>query len=130
VTPPTRPLTLVRVVAGVGLVLSGLAIVAGTRVLTGLDVPDYPVLRWLVQYNVIAGAIGAVVAIGVWSARPWARLAAGTVAAAHGGVLLALMATRVAGGVVASDSLVAMGLRTGVWLGVVLVAPRARRARR
>jgi hypothetical protein len=130
VTTAAGPLTLVRVAAGVGLVFSGLAIVAGTRVLTGLDVPDYPVLRWLVQYNVIAGAIGAIVALGVWSVRPWARLAAGTVAVAHGGVLLILLATRLTGGVVATDSLVAMVFRTGVWLGVALVASRALRARR
>ncbi len=82
------------------------------------------------QYNVAAGAIGAVVAFGVWWRRPWARLAAGAVAAVHGGVLLTLIATRLAGGVVANDSLVAMTLRMTVWLGIALVAHRASRARR
>jgi hypothetical protein len=119
----------VRAAAAAGLIFSALAIVAGTRVLTGRDVPDYPVLPWLVQYNVAAGAIGAVVALSVWRGRPWARLAAGAVAAVHGGVLLILVATRLTGGVVANDSLVAMTLRTTVWLGVALVAHRASRVR-
>ena len=119
-----------RLAAVVALVFSALAIVAGTRVLTGMDVPDYPVLRWLVQYNVAAGAIGAGVALGVWRERPWARLAAWAVSTVHGGVLLTLVATRLTGGVVANDSLVAMTLRTTVWLAVALVAHRASRARR
>jgi len=130
VTTVTGTFTRVRLAAAVGLVFSALAIVAGTRVLTGRDVPDYPVLSWLVQYNVAAGVIGAVVGVGVWWGRPWARLAARAVAAVHGGVLLTLVATRLAGGVVANDSLVAMTLRTTAWLAVALVAHRAARARR
>jgi hypothetical protein len=125
VTIVSGTLTWVRLTAAVGLVFSALAIVAGTRVLTGRDVPDYQVLPWLVQYNVAAGAIGAVVALSVWWGRPWARLAAGALAAVHGGVLLILVATRLTGGVVANDSLLAMTLRATVWLGVALVAHRA-----
>ena len=48
----------VRLAAAVGLVFSALAILAGTRVLSGLDVPDYPVLPWLVQYKLAAGVVG------------------------------------------------------------------------
>jgi hypothetical protein len=129
VTTITGKLPPVRLAAAVGLVFSALAIVAGTRVLGGLDVPDYPVLPWLVQYNVAAGVVGAVVALGVWRSRPGARLAAWAIAAVHGSVLLALMATRITGGIVANDSLVAMTLRTTVWLGVAFVAHRASHAR-
>jgi hypothetical protein len=120
----------VRVAAAVGLVFSALSVVAGTRVLTGLDVPDYPVLSWLVQYNVAAGAIGVLVALGIWRGRSSAGVAAWAVAAAHGGVFLALLVIRRTGDVVANDSLVAMALRTIVWLAVALVAHRTWRARR
>jgi len=118
-----------RVAAAGGLAFSALAILAGTRVLTGRDVPDYPVLPWLVRYNVAAGIAGVVVALGVWRHRSWARAAARAVTALHGGVLAALIATRVTGGVVANDSLVAMSLRTLVWLAVALTAGRALAAR-
>jgi hypothetical protein len=120
----------VRAAAAAGLIFSALGVVAGTRVLTGLDVPDYPVLPWLVHYNVAAGAIGALVALGVWRGRRRARGAAGAVTAVHGVVLLTLIAARLTGGVVANDSLVAMALRTTVWLGVALVAHRASPTRR
>lgn len=124
-----RGVASVRIAAAVGLAFSALAILAGTRVITGRDVPDYPVLPWLVRYNVAAGIAGVVVALGVWRARSWARAAAWTIAAVHGGVLAALAATRLTGGVVAADSLVAMSLRTIVWLAVALAASRTLRAR-
>lgn len=129
-TTAARRWPAVRAAAAVGLAFSALAILAGTRVLTGRDVPDYPVLTWLVRYNVAAGIAGVVVALGAWQARSWARAAAWVVTALHGGVLLTLIATRLTGGVVATDSLVAMSLRTVVWLAIAFTASRALAARR
>lgn len=115
----------VRVAAVVGVLFGGLAVVAGTRVLAGLDVPDYVVHLWLVWYNVAAGALGVAVGVGLWRVRPRAITAAWALTAAHASVLIAIAAWRVAGGALADDSLVAMTLRTLVWLVIVLVARRA-----
>ena len=104
--------------------------VAGTRVLSGLDVPDYHVLRWLVVYNVVTSAVAAVVAVGLWRGRRWAAHAAMGLAGAHGLVLIGLAALRVIGTGVANDSLGAMGLRTAVWAVAARTASRSSRAHR
>jgi hypothetical protein len=116
--------------AVVGAVFGGLAVVAGTRVLTGLDTPAYTVLPWLVVYNVVAGAVGVVIGIGVWQRRGWAATAAMALAGGHGAVLVGLAVQRAVGGEVANDSLVAMTLRVIVWSGVAWIAQRADRFRR
>lgn len=109
----------------VGTLFAGMAVVAGTRVLTGVDLPDYVMHPWLVWYNVVAGAIGIVVGVGLWWVRPWAVAATWILTAAHGSVLAAIAAWRVAGGAVADESLVAMTLRTLVWSTLSLVVRRA-----
>ena len=38
----------IRIAAVLGASFAAIAVVAGTRVLTGIDVPDYVVHRWLV----------------------------------------------------------------------------------
>lgn len=117
----------VRVAAVAGALFAALAVVAGTRVLAGLDVPDYVVHRWLVWYNVAAGALGVAIGVGLWRVRSSAIAAAWGLAAAHLSVLVGLAAWRATGGAVADDSLVAMGLRTVVWSAVAFVARRAAR---
>ena len=119
----------IRIAAVLGASFAAIAVVAGTRVLAGIDVPDYVVHRWLVWYNVVAGAIGVAIGVGLWLVRPSAIAAAWALAAAHGGVLIAIAGWRAAGGAVANASLVTMTLRTLVWSAVALVARRAARPR-
>lgn len=119
-----------RAAAVVGGAFGLAGMVAGTRVLRGLDVPDYHVLRWLVVYNVVTSTAAVVVAIGLWRGRRWATHAATGLAGAHGLVLVALAALRVTGTGVANDSLAAMGLRTSVWALAAWTASRSRRAHR
>ncbi|MBP7776184.1 MAG: hypothetical protein KA371_03570 [Acidobacteria bacterium] len=119
----------VRAAAVVGAVFGGLGIVAGTRVLTGLDTPDYTVLPWLVVYNVVAGVVGVGVGLGVWQRRGWAATAALALAGGHAAVLMALAARLAVGGEVANDSLMAMTLRVIVWSGIAWIAQRAGRSR-
>jgi hypothetical protein len=114
-----------RIAAAIGALFSGVSVWAGTRVLTGLDVPGYVVLPWLVLYNVVAGLFGVAVGLGLWLIRRWAIAAAARLAVAHLSVLLALIALRASGGVVANDSLGAMSLRAIVWVVIALVARRA-----
>jgi len=61
----------VRASALAGLLFGALSVVVGTRVLTGIDRPDYVVLPWLVRYNVAAGIVGVVVGVGLWTLRMW-----------------------------------------------------------
>ena len=125
-----RTRTFVRSAAAIGALFSGVTVWAGTRVLTGLDVPGYVVLPWLVLYNVAAGLFGVAVGAGLWLGRRWAIAASSVLAAAHLSVLIALISLRASGGEVANDSLVAMTLRSVVWVVIALLARRAAGPRR
>jgi hypothetical protein len=120
----------VRSAAVIGALFSGASVWAGTRVLTGLDVPGYVVLPWLVLYNVAAGLVGVAVGAGLWLVRRWAIAGSSLLAAAHLSVLIVLIALRTSGAEVANDSLVAMTLRSVVWAVIALLARRAARPRR
>jgi hypothetical protein len=105
-----------------------ISVLAGTRVLAGIDTPDYVVLRWLVVYNVVAGAAAVVAGAGVWGGRAWSLLSARILAGAHAATLVALVAMRALGSSVAIDSLAAMTFRTALWLAIAAVASRPRRS--
>ena len=119
----------VRTSAAIGLVLGAVSVIAGGRVLAGIDRPDYVVLHWLVMYNVAAGVVGVVAGAGLWRPRRWAVDLARTLAGFHGAVLVVLIAWWVTGRPVATDSLLAMLLRTVVWVSIAGVSaglsPRA-----
>lgn len=114
-----------RAAAVAGFLFSALTVAAGSRVLAGIDRPDYVVLPWLVIYNVAAGIVGVVVAPGLWKPRPWAVQFARALASAHGAVFAVLVARWVAGSAVANTSLMAMLLRTLVWVAIALVTRSA-----
>ena len=116
-----------RLSAAVGVLFGATSVGAGLRVLTGLDLPGYVVLPWLVRYNVVAGLFGVVAGIGVWRAASWAIAATGGLATAHLTVLIVLVAMRISGSDVANDSLGAMALRVAIWTGIALVARRVGR---
>jgi hypothetical protein len=104
--------------AGVGMAFGAVSVVAGTRVLAGVDRPDYVVLPWLVAYNVAAGVAGVVAGAGIWMWQRWGATAASSLAGAHAAVLGLLAGMRLMGGAVATDSLGAMLLRSVVWLAI------------
>jgi len=101
--------------------LFGLASVfAGGRVLLGLVDPGYVVLLPLVAFNTVMGIVYIAVARRIRSDAGRGRAAAAGVAVLNLGVLVAVLGFAVAGGTVASQSLAAMTLRTGVWGGIFL----------
>lgn len=122
--------TSVRIAAALGFVFGLMSVVAGTRVLMGIALPDYVVLRWLVAYNVAAGAAGVLAGAGLWGLRDWASTLTRLLAAAHGVVLAVLVVLRVTDKPVAPDSLMAMLLRVVVWTAIAVVVARARAASR
>jgi hypothetical protein len=120
----------VRTFAGAGLAFGALSVVAGARVLTGIDRPDYIVLPWLVIYNVAAGLVAIVAGTGLWLSRRWAIGLAWTLAGTHTLVLMVLIGSRGAGRSVATESVLAMLLRTIVWVSIALVAAEVWPSRR
>ena len=112
----------------VGMALGAISVLAGTRVLAGIDTPDYVVLPWLVSYNVLAGAAGVFVGVGVWRTRPWSVTATRMLAGAHAATLITLVVLRLLGAPAASESVAAMTFRTVVWLAIALAAGRTSRA--
>lgn len=120
------PAIAVRTVAAVGLLLGAGSVVAGSRVLAGVDHPEYVVLRWLVIYNVAAGIAGVVVGVLLWRSTSRSVVLARMLAGLHGAVLVVLIARWTTGRPVATDSMAAMLLRTGVWIAIALVAAWAR----
>lgn len=115
-----------RVSSAIGVLFGAASVVAGLRVLTGLDLPGYVVLPWLVRYNVAAGLFGVVAGLGVWREARWAAGATAAMAAAHLIVLIVLVAMRTWGTDVANDSLGAMAVRVAIWTGIAVVARRDR----
>ncbi|MDO9137538.1 MAG: hypothetical protein Q7U21_06915, partial [Lutibacter sp.] len=52
----------IGIAAILALLIGGMSVVSGSKVLLGIDIKDYTVLNWLVIYNVIFGAISILVA--------------------------------------------------------------------
>jgi hypothetical protein len=88
----------------------------GGAVLLGVTVPEYPVLTWLVWYNVVLGFVSAVAGIGMWLTRYWGRTLALNILAFHGVVFVCLFALSQFGQTVAHRSIFAMMFRTFTWI--------------
>jgi hypothetical protein len=111
------------------LVIGLLSIKEGGSVLLGLSTPAYPVLQWLVLYNVVLGFVSLGAAVSMWMQRRWAGTLAVTILSFHGLVFLALVALFALGKTVAPISIMAMLFRTTVWLVIVALLLWKRQAR-
>ena len=113
----------VRIIQGVlALVaaLFGLAtIIAGTRVLSGSD-PGYIVFRPLLIYNTAMGMAYVAAGVIAWRSLDRGKYAAATIFVLNFFVLCAIGYMYAMGSAVAIDSLLAMILRTVVWLVLFL----------
>jgi uncharacterized membrane protein len=106
------------IAAILSLFIGGISVVAGTKVLLGIDVKDYTVLNWLVIYNVIFGAISIVAAYLIWKNKSLAKKAIIFVLAAHTFVALYLYFFNET---VALESLKAMSFRISIWILIYLL---------
>lgn len=98
------------------IVIGLLSVREGGAVLLGVAVPDYPVLTWLVWYNVVLGFVSVVAGIGMWLTRDWGRTLALNILAFHGIVFFCLFALYQFGQTVAHRSIFAMMFRTFTWI--------------
>jgi len=105
-----------RVAAILAIMLGLLSVIEGGRVLLGLWVPDYPVLPWLVWYNVALGVVSVMVGVGIWMENEKSRGLALNILTLHAIVFVGLFALKQTGQTVAMKSLFAMLFRTFTWI--------------
>ncbi len=105
-----------RLAAIPALILGLVSIKEGGSVLLGLTTKTYPVLTWLVLYNVALGFVSVFAGIGLWMERVWGRVLAAVILLCHGLVFLVLIGLYLFGKTVATVSIMAMLFRTAVWL--------------
>jgi hypothetical protein len=100
------------------LLIGGMSVVSGSKVLLAIDVKDYTVINWLVIYNVIFGVISIVVAYLIWKNKSLAKNAVVFMLVAHTIMVLYLYFFSET---VASESIKAMGFRIGIWILIYLL---------
>ncbi len=115
-----------RLAAGLALIIGGMAVFAGSRVVILHQPVDYYVIDWLPVYNLLMGLITVLVtAVLLWKASPWGfKMAVGTLVA-HSTVMAVLQTAYRA--VVAPDSVRAMTIRITAWIIIVALLVWARR---
>lgn len=117
-----------KVASVLALIIGGMAVFAGGKVLLGQD-PGYTVINWLLLYNYTAGILTVfVTAILIWTSSRLALPAAIGTFSLHALVMLILQTAY--RGVVAPDSIRAMTIRLVAWviiLGLMFVQLRKNR---
>ena len=105
-----------RLVAIPALILGLVSIKEGGSVLLGLSTKTYPVLTWLVMYNVALGFVSVIAGGGLWMQRTWGSVLAAVILFCHGLVFLGLVDLYMFVKTVSTVSIMAMLFRTAVWL--------------
>ena len=116
-----------RLAALLALAIGLLTIVEGGIVLLGFETKPYPVLPWLLRYNVAMGFVSLAAGHGLWREQRWAETLSRTIRTCHGAVFLWLVVMDLLGMTVAVNSIGAMLFRTAIWTGImILVKSRSR----
>ena len=105
-----------RVASILAIVIGLISIREGGSVLLGVTTPDFPVLPWLVWYNVVLGAVSVVAGAGIWTKRGWSASFALNILTCHAIVFAGLFALYKSGQTVAMRSIFAMMFRTFAWI--------------
>jgi hypothetical protein len=80
---------------------------------------------WVLWFNFTTGFALVATGIGMWTGRGWAARLASITAALSGLVLLAFLVRVASGGGYENRTLVAMPLRTAIWVGLAFWSARA-----
>lgn len=110
-----------RVASIVALGIGLATIVEGGIVLLGIETKPYPVLPWLLRYNVAMGVLSLTAGHGLWREKDWGARLAQIVLVCHGVVFLTVVGMYVLGKTVAVQSVGAMLFRTMIWIGIVVM---------
>lgn len=95
-----------------------MSVIAGSKVLLGMDTKNYTVLNWLVIYNVIFGFISIVAAYLIWTKHIFTKKVIAFVLTSH---VLLLIYLNFFNETVASESINAMVFRVSVWSIIALI---------
>jgi hypothetical protein len=117
-----------RVAAVLGTMIGLLTITEGGRVLLGVTIPSYPVLTWLVWYNVVMGVVSVAAGVGIWMQRSWSIDLGVNILAFHAVVFACLVGMQRFGQSVAMVSVFAMMFRTFIWIIIVSLVKWKRQA--
>lgn len=113
-----------RIAALLAFVIGLLTIVEGGIVLLGLETKPYPVLPWLLRYNVAMGFVSLGAGHGLWRGQRWAKTLSRIIRNCHGIVFLWLVGMHLLGMAVAVNSIGAMLFRTAIWTGINVMIRR------
>jgi uncharacterized membrane protein YvlD (DUF360 family) len=108
-----------KVAAVFAIVIGGMAIVAGTKVLTGFAVPDYEFFNSLIIYNVVMGLISLFTGYLIWKNFEWALPLSALITGLHI-IVLALLLTAF-NDIISSHSINAMLFRSVIWFVILFV---------
>ena len=106
-----------KTAAVIAIVVGGMAIVVGTRVLTGFSLPDYEFFNSLIIYNVVMGLISLYAGYLIWKNFEWALPLTLLITGFHL-LVLALLLT-VFHDVISSHSINAMLFRSVIWFVIL-----------
>ena len=116
-----------RVVSAVAIIFGLATVLAGSRVLSGVD-PGYVVFRPLLIYNVLMGMAYIAAGVAIWRGLRHGRFAAATILVLNVVVLFTVIVVFARSAAVAPDSVRAMIFRTAVWFVLLIVLLRIGRS--
>jgi hypothetical protein len=98
--------------------IGGMSVIAGSKVLLGIDTKNYNVLNWLVLYNVILGIISILASYLIWKKNKLSKSLIPTILVLHSGILMYLyFISQIA----ATESIKAMSFRVSIWIVIFLL---------
>ena len=109
-----------KIAAALALFIGAMSAIVGSRALLGLYVPDYPILQWMLVYNVTAGVVSIVVSILIWQKHRLMKGASILIAASHTFILLLLIT--VFSEVAAFECIKAMVFRIVIWIVIIILS--------
>ncbi len=113
---------ILRILAVLAVIVGLMAVVMGTRVLTGFFEPGYATFPLLISYNVLMGLLSAVAGYLIWIKHKRAVSLAVFITIAHIAVLLSLIT--MFNDIVAEQSVKAMIFRSIIWVVIFLSVSR------
>ncbi|WP_456378854.1 hypothetical protein [Lutibacter sp.] len=109
---------LYKIAAILALFIGAMSVFAGSKVLFGIDIKEYPVLNWLVLYNVIFGVISIIAAYLLWKKSLFSKRIIIFILVSH--ICMALYLYFFSE-TVAPESIKAMGFRISIWAIISLL---------
>ena len=108
-----------KIAALLALFIGIMSVLAGSKVLLGIDAKEYNILIWLVYYNVIYGFISIFAAYLIWRDKEKSKTLTLFILTSHFTVLVVL---KYFISNVASESISAMNFRTSIWVLIAVLS--------